>query len=125
MLVQSYLLLIPIWPLPLAKAVTKVVDPTSTPSHYRRLYGYDCRIMLFVNVKGKEGTEHVNDKEKEGMKDDKGSYRASMCGSTLTTLNVLIILCTLIWASNLLMYFHLCLETWVSKISIMPPSIQF
>ena len=47
--------------------------------------------MPFVNVESKECIEHVSDtKEEEGMEDNKGSYGASMHGSTLTALNVLI-----------------------------------
>jgi hypothetical protein len=44
---------------------------------------------------------------KEGMEDDKGSYKAFMCGSTL---NVLITLWTLICVSNFFLNFHLCLK---------------
>ena len=42
------------------------------------------------------------------MEDDRGSYGASMHGSTLTTMNVLITLWALIRVSNFLLYFHLC-----------------
>ena len=63
--------------------------------------------MPFVYVKAKECIEHVSDKEEEGMEDDKASYKASMHGSTLTTLNVLITLLALICMSNFLLYFHL------------------
>ena len=59
------------------------------------------------------------------MEDDRGSCKASMQGSTLLTLNVLITLWALIWASNFLLYFHLCPKTSVSKLSAMPPSIHF
>ena len=105
---------------------SKVVDPTSTPSHYNKLSGYNHHILPFVDVMVKEGVEHVSHKEEEeGMKDDRGSYKASMHGSTLTTLNVLITLWTLIWASNFLLYFHLCPKTLLPKISTMLPSIQF
>ena len=77
------------------KVVTKVVNPTSTRSHCSWLSGYDCRIMPFVDVEGQECIEHVSDKEVEsmendGMEDNRGSYRASIHGFTLTTMNVLI-----------------------------------
>jgi hypothetical protein len=49
-------------------------------------------------------TVHVNDKE-EGMENDRGRYGATMHGSTLTTLNVLITLWALICVSNFLLYF--------------------
>ena len=49
-----------------AKPVTKVVNPTSTPSHYSKSSSYDCHILPFVNVEVNEGIEHVNDKEGEG-----------------------------------------------------------
>ena len=91
-----------------AKAVTKVVNPTSTPSHCSRLLGYDHRILPFVDVEAKECIEHVSDKEEEGMEDYMGSYGACMHDSTLTTLNVLITLWTSIRVSNFLLYFHLC-----------------
>ena len=82
----------------------KVVDPTSTPSHYSRVLGCDRHIMPVVNFEVKEGIEHVCDKqEEEGMEDNKGSYGASLHGSTPTTLIVLITLWTLIWASNFLL----------------------
>ena len=42
------------------------------------------------------------------MEDNRGSYIVSMFGSTLTTLNVLISLWTLICVSNFLLYLHLC-----------------
>ena len=35
-----------------AKALTKVVGPTSTPSHCSRLSGYDRHILPFVDVEG-------------------------------------------------------------------------
>ena len=50
-----------------AKVVTKVVNPTSTPSHCSRLSCYDRCIMAFVNAKG--CIEHVSDKEEEIMED--------------------------------------------------------
>ena len=66
------------------KAITKLVDPTSTPSHYSRLSCYDHRIMPFIDDEMKEGIEHVSDKVSEnGMEDDKDSYEASMHSSTL------------------------------------------
>jgi hypothetical protein len=67
------------------KAVTKVVDPTSPPSHYSRLSSNVCRILPFVDVEAKECFEHVSDKDNEEMENDRGSYRPSMHGSTLTT----------------------------------------
>ena len=91
-----------------AKAVTKVVDPTSFSSHFKRSSGYDCRILPFVDVHAKEYIEYVTDKEEEEIEDDNNTYGASMCGSTLTILNVVITLWTLIWASNFLLHFHLC-----------------
>ena len=76
----------------------------------------DRRILPFVDIKAKVGIKHISDKEEdEGIKDDKGSYEASIHGSTLTTLNVLITLWTLICVSNFLLYFHLCPETSISK----------
>ena len=99
-----------------AKVVTKVVDPTSTPSHYKRLSGYDCHILPFVDVEAKECIEYVIEKEEEGMEYNNGSYGASMCVSTLTILNTLITLWTLIWASNFLLHFHLCPNTLVSNL---------
>ena len=73
-------------PLPFhVKAITKVVDLTSTPSHCGRLLAYDYHIMPFVDVKVKECIKHVSDKEEDGVDDDIGSYGASMHGSTLTT----------------------------------------
>ena len=104
-----------------AKAVTKVVDPTSTPSHCSRLLGYDHRIMPFINVEAKECIEYVSDKEEEGLEDDRGSNGALMHGSTLTKLNVLISLWTLICVSNFLLYFHLCPKSSVCKLSALPP----
>ena len=68
--------------------------------HCSRLLDYDCCILPFVNVVAKKCIEHVSDKEDEGMEDDRGSYGALMYGSTLTTLNVLITLWTLICVSN-------------------------
>ena len=69
---------------------SKVVDPTSTPSCYSRLSCYNRRILPFLNVKVKEGIEHVSHKEEEeeGMEVDRGTYGAFMHGSTMTTLNV-------------------------------------
>ena len=81
--------------------------------------------MPFVNVEAKKCIEHVSDKEDEGMEDDRGSYGALMYGSTLTTLNVLITLWTLICVSNFLLYFHLCPETSISIVSTMSPSSHF
>ena len=111
-----------------AKAVTKVVGPTSTPSHCSRSLGYDHCILPFVDVEAKECIEHVSDKEEEeeeGMKDNRGSYKVSMHGSTLTALNVLIALRTLICVSNFFLYFHLCPKSLVSILSAMPPQIHF
>ena len=85
-----------------AKAVTKVVDPTSTPSRYGRSLGYDRFILSFVDGEMKEGIEHVSDKGEEGMEDD-NSYKAFVHDYTLITLNVLITLWTLIWMSNFLL----------------------
>ena len=48
------------------------------------------------------------------MKDDRGMYEASIHGSTLTTLNVLITLWALIFVSKFLLCFHLCPKTLVS-----------
>ena len=97
-----------------AKAVTKVMDPTSTPPHCTRSLGYDCHILPFVDVKVKECIEHVNDKEEEkGMEENRDSYGVSMHDSTLTTLIVLITSWTLICVSNFLSYFHLCSKTSV------------
>ena len=59
-----------------AKAVTKVVDPIPTPSHCSKLFGYDRRILRFLDVKAKECTEHVIDKQ-EGTEYNKGSFGAS------------------------------------------------
>ena len=95
-------------------AVTKVVDPTSIPSHYSRSSCYDLRNLPFID-------EEV----KEGMEDDKGSYGASMHSSTLTTLNVFITSWTFVWVICFLLYFHLCPKTSVSKFSAMPSSIHF
>ena len=62
-------------PIPLhAKAVTKVVNPTSTSSHYNRSSDYDIHILSFVIVEAKECIEHVSDKEEEGMDNDRGSH---------------------------------------------------
>ena len=88
---------------------TCILSHYMQPSHYSRSSGHDCCILPFIDVKVKEGIEHVSDKKEEGgMEDDKGSYKTSMHGSTLTTLNVLITLWTLIWASIFLLCFHLC-----------------
>ena len=49
--------------------------------------------MPFVDVKVKECIEHVSDKEEEeeeGVEDDKGSYKASIHGTTMTTSNITI-----------------------------------
>ena len=81
---------------------------TSTLSHHNRLSGYDPCILPFIDVEAEECTKYVSvlvTKEKEGMEDDKGSYGASMHGSTL---NVLITLWILICVSNFFLYFHLC-----------------
>ena len=48
-----------------AKLVTKVVDSTLTTSHHSRSSGYDRGVLPFVDVKVKEGIEHVSDKEGE------------------------------------------------------------
>ena len=77
----------------------KVVDPTSTPSHDSRSSSHDRCHLLFIDVEAKECIEHVSDKE-EGIEDNKGSYGASMHGSTLTTLNVLITLWALICVND-------------------------
>ena len=82
-----------------AKVVTKVVDPISTRSHCSRSSIYDHCIPPFIDVDAEECIEHVKDKE-EGLDDDRGSYRASMHGFTLTTLNVLITLWALICVSD-------------------------
>ena len=82
-----------------AKAVTKVVDTTSTPSHFSRSLGYDYCILPFIDDKAKECIKQVSDK-KVGMEDDRVSYGASTHDSILTTLNVLITLRTLICASK-------------------------
>ena len=121
-----------------AKVDTKVMDPTSTPSHYSRSLGYNRRILPFMNVEVKEGIAYVNDNEEEaqGMDVDKGSYGASMHSSALTTLNVLITLWTFIWASNFLFCLHLCQKicnafinsflkpTWIPKIESIAYSIH-
>ena len=87
-----------------AKVATKVMNPTLTPARYSSSPGYDCHILTFVDVKVKEGIPHVSAKEEEeGMKDDRGNYRASMHSSTLVTLNVLVPLWTLIHVSNSLL----------------------
>ena len=63
-----------------AKVVTKVVDPTSTPSPYNRSSCSDCHILPFVDIKVKESIEHVSDKEEgEGMEDDKGIITELLC----------------------------------------------
>lgn len=78
------------------------------PSHYSRSSVYDRCIPPFVDVKVKEGIEHVGDlKEEGGMEDERGSYRALMHGSRLPTLNVLITSWILIWACDFLLCFHL------------------
>jgi hypothetical protein len=46
-----------------AKAITKVMDPTSTPSPCSTSLGYDLRTMPFVDVKAKECIEYVSDQE--------------------------------------------------------------
>ena len=43
--------------------VTKVVDPTSTPSHYNRSSCYDRHTLPFLDVELKECIEHLSDKE--------------------------------------------------------------
>ena len=92
-------------------------------SHSSRLLDYDCCILPFAKVEAKKCIEHVSDKEVERIKDDRGSYGASMHGSTLTTLNVLITLWTLICVS--LLYFHHCPKTSVSELYAMPSSSHF
>ena len=72
-----------------AKFIAMVVDPTSTSSHYSRSSYYDRHILLFVDVEVKECIKHVSDKEEEETKKNRGSYIASMHGSTLTIINVL------------------------------------
>jgi hypothetical protein len=57
----------------------------------------------------------VTKRKEEGMEDDKDGYGASMHGSTLTRLNVLITLWALIWASNFLLYFYLSPKVSISK----------
>jgi hypothetical protein len=47
-----------------AKAITKVVDSTSIPSHYSRSLDYDHCIMTFVDVEVKEYIEERKEKEK-------------------------------------------------------------
>jgi hypothetical protein len=47
-----------------AKAFTKVVDSTSTPSHYSRSLDYDHCIMTLVDVEVKEYIEERKEKEK-------------------------------------------------------------
>ena len=79
-----------------AKAITKVVNPTSTPSHSRRSSGYNRCILPSIDVEARECIEHVRDKE-EGMEDNRGSYGASMHGSTLIAFNVFITLWALIY----------------------------
>ena len=60
---------------------------TSTQSHYA------CNIMPFLDIKVKEGIEHISDKEEEeGMEDDMDIYGVGVHCFTLTTLNVLITL---------------------------------
>ena len=66
-----------------AKAVRKVVNPTSTSSHCSRSSYHDLCILPFVDVEAKKCIERVSDKEEEGMDNDRGSYGASMHGSTL------------------------------------------
>ena len=90
-----------------AKVGAKVVDPTSIPSHYSMSMGYNHRILPLLDVEVEEFIEHVNDKEEEGMEYNRGSYGTSMHGCTLTTLNVLMALWTLIWASNFLLYYSI------------------
>lgn len=91
-----------------AKAVTKVVNPTFPPSHCSTLSSNVCCILPFVDVEAHECFEHVSDKENEGMEYIRGSYKASMHGSTLTTLNVNITSWTLTCVSKFLSYFHVC-----------------
>ena len=45
-----------------AKAMTKIVSPTSTPSYYSRSSSYDCCILPFIDDEAKE----------EGMEDKQG-----------------------------------------------------
>ena len=56
--------------------------------------------MPFVDVKVKECIEHVSDKEEEeeeGVEDDKGSYKASIHGTTMTTSNITIFINWRLW----------------------------
>ena len=55
-----------------AKVVTKIVDPTSTPSHYSRSLSYNRHILPFMNDKAKECIKRVSDK-KVGIEDDRVS----------------------------------------------------
>jgi len=108
---------------------SKVVDPTSTPSHCSRSSSYDCRILPLLDVmakaKAKGCIEHFSDQEEEGMEDNKARYGASMHGSPLYTLNMLIVLWTLICVSSFLLYFHLCPKTSISKLFAIPPSLHY
>lgn len=45
-----------------AKLVTRILNPTSTPSHHSQLSSYDRCIMPFVDVEAKECIEHISDK---------------------------------------------------------------
>ena len=46
-----------------ANVVTRVVYPTSTPSHCSRSSSYERHILSFVDVEAKEFIKHVSDKE--------------------------------------------------------------
>ena len=61
-----------------AKVVTKVMDPTSTPSHCRRSSDNDCCIPSFIDVEAKKCIVHVKDKEEEGM-ETIGVVRELLC----------------------------------------------
>ena len=61
--------------------------------------------MPFLDIKVKEGIEHISDKEEEeGMEDDMDIYGVGVHCFTLTTLNVLITLWKLIWVSKIIRY---------------------
>lgn len=50
------------------------------PQHYHiaiNSLGYDCHILPFKNVEAEEYIEHFNNKEEEGIKDDRGRVIAS------------------------------------------------
>ena len=81
--------------------------------------------MPFVDVEAEECIEHVSDKEKEAIKTIGIFTEVLFTVSTLTTLNVLILLWTLICESNFLLYFHLCPKVSIFEVFTMPPSIHF